>query len=321
MAATVMSIFLAQCQQGMQAKSQQGDETMTRTDSHRPSTIIPAEYSYVLSYHLATTCNGWPVPPFNVDLVVELQKTRRFASTGGLGQCSVCGTRFIYGDVWLHDSGEHIHIGWECAEKYRLLADRSAFELEADRRKAATGAACIRAHKAELRAAFLSQHEGLEEALKIEHSIITDIASRFQQWGTISNKQIALVMKIAKEATTPKVVETHVPAPTGRQTFRGIVVSTKSQEGNYGVEYKMVVRVAVDESTWLCWSTIPSAMLEAAPVGKYGRVHCLRGAEVEVTATLSPGKDAHFALAKRPIGRVLRLSNEALAIAKEETKD
>ena len=294
-----------------------------RTDSHRPSAIIPADYAYVLSYHLATTCSGWPVPPFNIDAVVTLQSSSRFAATGSIGQCSVCGARFVYGDVWRHDSGEHIHIGWECAEKYQMLVDRSAFELEVDRRKAASGAACLRAHNAQIRLDFLSQYPGLDAALKTPHNIIVDIAARFQQWGSISDKQVALVMKIAKDATMPKAVEQHVPAPTGRQTFRGVVVSTKSQDGNYGVEYKMVVKVTVNGSdgntaTWLTWGTIPNAMIEAAPKGKDGRVHSLRDAEVEITATLSPGKDAYFAFAKRPNGKILRLSDEAAAAAARE---
>lgn len=276
-----------------------------RTDSHRPSAIVPADYSYILSYHLATSADGWPVPPFNVDAVVELQSSRRFARTGSIGKCSVCGAHFIYGDIWRHDNGEHIHIGWECAEKYAMLVDRSAFEMETSRRKSAAAVAGQRAHNAQLRAAFLAEHVGLEEALKTPHDIVADIAYRFLQWNTVSDKQIALVMKLAAEAAAPTKKEAHVPAPTGRQTFRGVVVSTKSQESNYGVEYKMTVKVTTPEGTWLAWGTIPSALLESVPAGKHGRIHTLRGLEVEVTATLSRGKDEHFAIAKRPTGRVL----------------
>ena len=276
-----------------------------RTDSHRPSAIVPADYSYVLSYHLATSADGWPVPPFNIDAVVELQSSKAFARTGNIGKCSVCGAHFIYGDIWQHDSGEHIHIGWECAEKYAMLVDRSAFEMETSRRKGAAAVAGQRAHNAQLRAAFLAEHVGLEDALKTPHDIVADIAARFVQWNTISDKQIALVMKLAAEAAAPQRKETHVPAPTGRQTFRGVVVSTKSQEGGYGVEYKMTVKVTTEEGTWLAWGTIPNALLESVPVGEKGRIYTLRGLEVEITATLQRGKDEHFAIAKRPSGRVV----------------
>jgi len=287
-----------------------------RTDSHRPSAIVPADYSYVLSYHLATTVDGWPVAPFNIDAVIELQSSSSFAKTGSLGKCSVCGAHFIYGDIWRHDGGEHIHIGWECAEKYEMLVDRSAFELEASRRKATAAAKGLRTHNAQLRAAFLAEHAGLEEALKTPHDIVADIAARFVQWNTISDKQIALVMKLAAEAAAPQRKEIHVPAPTGRQTFRGVVVSTKSQEGGYGVEYKMTVKVTTAEGTWLAWGTIPNALLESVPVGEKGRIYTLRGLEVEITATLTRGKDEHFAIAKRPIGKVL-----SVIVQKEEDEE
>lgn len=106
----------------------------------------------------------------------------------------------------------------------------------------------------------------------------------------------------AAAATT--AATNYILAPTGRQTFRG-VVSTKSQEGGYGVEYKMTVKVTTAEGTWLAWGTIPSALLESVPVGERGRIYTLRGLEVEITATLQRGKDEHFAIAKRPTGRVL----------------
>ena len=68
-----------------------GMSTTKRTDIHRPSAIIPADYRYVTSYHLATTVNNWPVPPYNVDYVMELRQKHTFAHTGGLSKCSICG--------------------------------------------------------------------------------------------------------------------------------------------------------------------------------------------------------------------------------------
>lgn len=283
-----------------------------RTDIHRPSAIIPAEYAYVTSYHLATQVDGWPMPPYNIDFVIELRSSNTFAHTGGLGQCSICGARFVYGDVWKHEpTNEHIHIGWECAEKYEMLADRSSFELEMGRRKVAAARECQRDMNARRRARFLAEHEGLEAALAVEHPTITDIASRFRTYCELSDKQVALVMKIANEKNAPKPVETHVPAPIGRHTFRGVVVSAKTHESAYGVEYKMTVKVTADGGTWLAWSTIPSSMLETSRYSDGGELTRLRGAEVEVTATLSAGKDPHFAFAKRPIGKVLRSAVES----------
>lgn len=296
-----------------------------RTDIHRSGAIIPANYEYRLSYHLATMDNGWPIPPFNIDLIIELQSSQKFAAHGGLGRCTVCGASYIYGDVWIHTpTQEHIHVGHECAAKYEMLADRSAFELEAGCRKAAAGRACERAAKAEERAAFLASHSGLAEALAVKHHIVADIAQRFQQYCDLSEKQIALVMKIAAEANKPRAEEKLCAAPTAtaeRQTFRGVVVSTKSVEGFRGRDaYKMTVKVTTaDGSVWLAWGTIPSGLLESVPIGEQGRIYTLRGMEVEITATLQAGRDAHFAIMKRPVGRLVNVLAvaDAASAAKE----
>lgn len=241
----------------------------------------------------------------------------------------MCGTCYIYGDVWKHvPTGEHIHIGQDCADKYELLADRSAFELEADRRKAATARECQKVENRETRAAFLAAHAGLEVALKTDHPIVQDIAARFQTYCEISDKQVELVMKLAAEATAPKpeakkLIAAPVAGPATRRTFRGRVVSTKSQEGFYGAtEYKMTVKVETSEGVWLAWGTVPSAMLEACPIGERGRLDSLRGAEVEITAKLAPGRDAHFAIMKRPVGKVVKLSEKAATdLAAEQGRD
>ena len=97
-----------------------------RTDLHRPGAIVPAHYVYVLSYSLPTFENGWPIPAINVDLILKLKQEPNaiFAKTGGVGKCSVCGAHFIYGDLWRHTfSGEYIHLGHDCADKYSLLKE------------------------------------------------------------------------------------------------------------------------------------------------------------------------------------------------------
>jgi hypothetical protein len=81
-------------------------------------------------------------------------------------------------------------------------------------------------------------------------------------------------------------------------TFRGRVLSLKSHDSQYGPTWKLCVRVEGDGGCWLAWGTCPASILSAAA----GRV---RGALVEITAALLPGREPHFALLKRPAGRVL----------------
>ncbi len=279
----------------------------TRTDIHRPSEIVPADYEYVFSYDLggsgpfdpAINVNcavGWtrgPHAPNGRCCVFGLKTIAKvaWAPTGSTGKCSVCGANYRYGDVWRHKDGEHIHIGHDCADKYSLLADRSAYELEAGRRDRAKAVQVQRAKNDQERTDFLAQYPGLEEALKVDHEIVRDIASRFVQYRSLSEKQVALVFKLAEEVRNPRPAreeEKKAVAPLGRQTFTGIVVSKKGHAGNFGWTQKLTVKVATPEGVWLAWITEPAAVVTE------------KGDKVEVTATLEAGREAHFVFGKRP---------------------
>lgn len=296
--------------------------TAKRTDIHRPAAIIPAHYRYYTSYALATTVDGWPVPAWNIEVVTGLRASgAAFARTGGLGKCSICGANFIYGDIWVHEpSGEHLHVGHDCADKYEMLADRSAFELEHGRLKAASAREAAKAHNREVRQAFLDAHPGLAEALETDHHIVRDIRSRFQEFRSLSDKQVALVMKIAAEARRPAAEkEKTVAAPIvgGRQTFTGTVVSAKVMETAYGDSCKMTVKVATADGVWLAWGTAPAGLLEAvadiAQQKNISRCAALRGTVVEVTAALKPGRESNFALLVRPQGKLVSMAPEVEA--------
>ncbi len=300
-----------------------------RTDPHRPGAIVPGEYVHVLSYNGATTEDGWPVPSFGINCELDRRTHERdaegkvtktingkhdpdgrcciigllhvakvkWAPTGSTGQCTACGSHFVYGEVWRHEpTGEHIHLGNVCGAKYGLMVDRSAFEMAAGRAKAAAAKEIQRERNAEERAEFLAKHPGLEEALAEDHGILRDIASRFKAYRSLSDKQVALALKIADEVRNPPPAEKHVPAPieSGRQAVRGRVVSLKSYEGQFGTSLKMTVKIETPAGTWLAWGTCPSSICPAVRGG------CDRGDVVEFTAKLKPGRDEHFALFSRP---------------------
>lgn len=290
----------------------------TRTDIHRSGAIVPADYSPVLFYSLPSSYEGMAIGACGVNCEAEVsfdrnnkaithshradmtccvvalrQSGKVFAEHGGTGKCTACGARYTHGEVWRHDAtGEHIHVGHICADKYGLLADYSAHELRLERLRHATARMIAAQRKADLRASFLAERPGLSEALTCSHSIVRDIVGRFEQYGSMSDKQVALVMKLAREAAQPKQVETHVSAPTGRTSFRGEVVSVKGVDGAYGFSLKMTVKVQTDSGSWLAWLTVPSSIDQR---------ECKRGSILDITATLTTGRDAHFAFGKRPI--------------------
>lgn len=152
------------------------------------------------------------------------------------------------------------------------------------------------------RRAFLATHPGLGVALQTNHRIIDDIRSRFTRYGSMSDKQVALVLRLAAEG--PRAVEKTVAAPvTGdRCTFTGKVVSAKqmlSQFRRGDSDYKMTVKVETADGVWLAWGTIPSSILADRSF------EAVIGTTVEVTAGLKAGRDAHFALLVRPSGRIV----------------
>jgi hypothetical protein len=312
-----------------------GNETSSpRTDVHSPSNIIPAHYSHILSYNLPSSQDGWPVPSSGINCELDYRNPEtgengkhsqdglcciigiRHIAKGvfggkwdSTGKCSVCGANFVYGDVWRHGpTGEFVHQGHTCAAKYEMLADRSAWELKLGRLQAAAAKAVIRARNEEERREFLSANPGLEAALalKDKHSILADLGDKFSIYRGLSEKQVALALKLAHEVNNPEAAEPTVPAPiqSVRQTFRGVVVSVKDQEGQYGTSWKVTVKVQTDAGVWLAWGTLPASILDANRAqGRTARA--LKGAVLEMTATLKPGRDAHFALMDRPKGSIV----------------
>lgn len=293
-----------------------------RTDEHRAGAIIPADYAYVLGY--STSNSMGPSVGVNCELarfnrtargvevvrgqhnpaggccIVQLhQDGAKFSEFGATGKCSVCGAAFGYGEVWKHEgTGEHIHLGWECADKYGMLSgDRATMVAYREQQARERKLTREKGKGAAKRQQVLDANPGLEAALATDHRIVRDIAARFGLYNSLSPAQVALVLKLAGEAAqkaaNPAPAEQHVPAPTGRVEFTGQVVSIKSQPG-YGYNSpdvtKLVVKVQEPAGCWLAWVTCPAGL------------DAQRGATVAMTATLERGRDAHFAFGKRPTG-------------------
>lgn len=327
-----------------------------RTDAHRPGAIVPAHYESWVNYSLPTTEGNFPIPAIGVDCtrpyttydamgrstgivtptcldtgrccVRSAERQVRDAGQavfGAAGKCGVCGACFVYGTLHRHESGELVHMGHDCSDKYEMMQDLSAWELENGRTRRALATAIQRAQNAQARDAFLAAHPGLADAFELGSTdegaskgaqIIADIHARFVQW--LSDKQIALVLKLADEIRNPQAVigERHCAAPVGnkRVTFTGEVVSAKlaklAKGFRGGFSVKMTVKItAEDGATWLAYGTAPSALTDA--YANYP-VKEMRGRMVEVTAHLQlpherRGDENHFAFMNRPAARFVDL--------------
>ncbi len=271
---------------------------MARSDIHRPSEFIPADYSYVLSFSGATSDGGWRMPPFNVDRALEeLRHGTPAAIHGGLFSCDICGAHYIHGDLWRHTpTGELVTLGHTCAEKYSLLADqddyrcqRASFMLKALRKEERRAGA--QAARQQIR-----ETPGLARALRCKHYITRDLVAKLMKWGTLSPAQVALALKLEREADertrqeTAEAAEIKAPAPEGRLAVTGTVLGCKVKESMYGPTLKMLVKVETEAGSWKCWGTVPSALDEE-----------LKGRRVTFTAAFKPSDDdPSFAFFSRP---------------------
>jgi len=297
-----------------------------RTDIHRPGAIVPSEYEPVLYYSGATSDGGWPVPSDGINCELDRRheikgadgKTTvvngkhdedglccviglihvakvKFAATGGTQKCSVCGAWFVYGQVWKHVlTGEHIHLGHDCADKYELVSNDPEWTAQLamlKQRRAAYIEHLMREKR--LETAYV-RTPGLEDALSLDHPITIDLKDKLRRFGELSASQIDLAFRLRADSYCPeRPDEIHVPAPEGRMTVRGVLVSKKSYDSAYGTTIKGTIKVRTDDGVWLAWGTLPSKLLDARPE---------IGAIVEITATLKRGRDAHFAIYSRPTG-------------------
>jgi hypothetical protein len=215
-----------------------------------------------------------------------------WADHGSPGKCTVCGASFAHGDVWKHDAtGAHIHVGWECSEKYGMLVDHTAHEMALLHARSLVRVELSRVRNEQERREFLAAHPGLEDALKVDHRTTRDLAQSFQTYRHLSDKQLDLAFKLAEDAKNPPPAEVLVPAPVseGRQWVEGVVVSVKLHASAYGETWKMTVKVTTPAGVWLTWGTRPTSLDEAR-----------RGDRVKFQAALKAGRDAHFALFSRP---------------------
>jgi hypothetical protein len=88
-------------------------------------------------------------------------------------------------------------------------------------------------------------------------------------------------------------------APEGRFEFAGRVIKLEEREGFGGrVEMKMTIVVTAEDGTeWLAWGTAPRVLFDDDGFDK--------GATVKLTATVTHGREPHFAFFKRPTGAEL----------------
>lgn len=220
--------------------------------------------------------------------------------------CDFCGTGIMNVFRIRSSDGREFKVGCDCVEKTadkKLTGEVKAFsaahraELTAARKEVARAKRAALAEKSA--GTFLASRPELAEALKTDHYIVRDIASKLRRYGSISEAQVQLVVKLAGEAAkraAEKAAEpTAVAAPRAEEriTFEATILGVRSQESQYGTQLKALYQVKTADGAWKAWGTVPAALLRAE--GE------LKGMRVKLCAGVEPSpKDPCFAFLRRP---------------------
>lgn len=266
-------------------------------NKHRESIINPGEYSHVAEFYQGPSeemQDAFAGENAYVDQLVGGDWSKiEFHRNGG---CAHCGAHFFYGSVFQHPVHGYVAIGHTCAGERFIFNSNIKLRAELARKRGEAAR-----QNAKVKAKFhedIAESPELVKAFEVDHYIIKDILRKGEKWGSISDRQIELVLKIAREEAEKaaqkeeanEVEVPSIPVPNERRVVEGNVLSTKYQDGYYGETLKMLVDVETDEGNFRIWGTVPSAIYDVR-----------RGDRVRFTATLKQSdRDESFGFFKSP---------------------
>ena len=186
--------------------------------------------------------------------------------------------------------------GSDCTERLDF-ANKMAWKLAVLKSKAEAGHAKMKIWKKrvaflEATPAFAAAIETAKADVHAKNTFVHDVIGKLNTYGSLSVRQVEAVLKslardvemASKKAT--EAAEVKGPAPTGRVTVTGEVLSTKTVDGFYGSTLKMLLKLDNGSRVWL---TVP------------GKAVADKGNLLTVTATFEASKDdVSFAFGKRP---------------------
>jgi hypothetical protein len=293
-------------------------ETMKRTDKWSPTnidwtTLVPVliiekefewdeergkEYAVPYDYPVVdnlpaefftSTDNG-----YGIGCTADRSTLNAYYSLRGLGEdhecvCGHCGHALRYGAVLVNRAArDGLMVGFDCLEIYKKVVKGFVPAQRAARLAAEAASKDARARQ------FCSAHVGLADAFTTDHYIVRDIHSKLRQYGSISQPQIDLVFKIAREwaegAEAREVAAARVipDAPEGKVTVEGVILGFKTVDG-YAYNTKITKMIVESDEGWKVYVTVPA----------YFRAD--KGDRVQFGATLQQSRgDAKFAYGKRP---------------------
>lgn len=260
---------------------------------HNPVNFEPTDY-VVVDYidNQPPPCWTSNIPAWQEAVTKWREHIVSLKVQGGIHRCCHCGNGTIrYVTVCLHKpSGRNVAFGTDCTKRL-CFEGASAFKAAYIRTKAANMAAA--AAKLARMQVVLDEHPGLAEALaRTENGFIADVASKFERYGELSDRQIEAVISAAardQEFKARREAEkaNRGPVPVGKRIeFEGVLTSRKQQDGFYGIVSKCLIKLDNGAAIWM---TEPAAC--DANIGD----------RVKIRATVEASKDdPGFGFASRP---------------------
>jgi len=279
------------------------EHLLTRTDIHRPSAIIPADYDFVAMDYYGPADNFADLSAERAAFRAHKERTGgKFSTHDHAGSCHICGAAAMYVAKFHHrPTNTYIVTGTDCAESMHM-GNPEAFKrfrrgvLDQGKRAKAKAAAKLFLEQAGAGQAWDIYTATDRAGFKYEEDTISDVVGKLVQYGSISEKQVAFVQKLLaqiparaeQEAKRAAEAEAAAPVPAfdGRAKVEGKVLSIKVVEGQFGSQIKMLVQA---DAGWKVWGTVP------------GSISVERGDRVSFEARVERSTDdAKFGFFSRP---------------------
>lgn len=241
--------------------------TSTRTDTHRPAVMDPADYIEV-GYTDNHPENGgsWVDPEFSA--VEPFQG--HYVERGGCDHCGHHSLRYVV--HYFHEpSGEIVNVGLDCANKLRLPSrERMQMKARAERNALDRKIARVEQENPEVVAFLRNFIEEAQQGKRRGNEFLSSIYHKLNRYGELSERQIEAVEqnmkrqaewdaeRAAEKASEPEPAP--IPEHEGRMQITGKILSSKYKETQFGSVLKMLV---LDDRGFKVWGSQPESLLVA----------------------------------------------------------
>ncbi len=292
----------------------------TRIDIHRPSQVIPSDYEFVAVEVMKIECLGdcYALKAHREEIRQHMAKTGGKRSTHAHGgNCHVCGAHCVYTCLFYHaKTNTYIRTGFDCSEKLEYNNEKMFRAIKKDVKSALEARAGKQRAKALLTEAGLGRAWELvretsdDDLIKMgavrllrdgettypsnDFMTLTNIVSKLQKYGSLSDKQINYVsvliskiedrnQRLAKYAEEKKNAD---DAPSGRCEVVCEILKLTWDE-----DFEINKVFAKAESGFTVYGTLPSCLNNKVT----------RGDRIKFRATFTPAdNDPKHAFFKRP---------------------